>query len=188
VVDGAARDAEWDYDIIRGELAAHDPKLLEKPMLVVFNKTDLTAAAETWPVIRRARGAEGVALVEVAAATGAGVPALRTELGRLLPSAEELAVPPEPTGVVVHRLESAPDAFQISRDVDGAWRVAGPRIERLAAQTNFMIEESAERFQRTLERMGIDADLRRAGVEPGDAVRIGAVELEWAPELWSTAR
>jgi GTPase len=188
VVDGAARDAEWDYDIIRGELAAHDPRLLEKPMLVVFNKTDLPAAAEAWPAFRRARAAEGVKLVEVAAATGAGIRALRTELGALLPSAEEMAVPPEPTGVVVHRIESAPDAFQISRDVDGAWRVAGPRIERLAAQTNFTIEESAERFQRALERMGIDADLRRAGVEPGDAVRIGAVELEWAPELWSATR
>jgi GTPase len=188
VVDGAARDAEWDYDIIRGELAAHDPKLLQKPMLVVFNKMDLPGAAEAWPAFRRARAAEGVELVEAAAATGAGIPVLRARIGALLPSVEELAVPPEPTGVVVHRLDASPDSFQVSRDVDGAWRVTGPRIERLAAQTNFTIEESAERFQRTLERMGIDADLRRAGVEPGDAVRIGAVELEWAPELWTAAR
>jgi GTP-binding protein len=90
--------------------------------------------------------------------------------------------------VVVHRLETAPDAFRVARDVDGAWRVAGIRIERVAAQTDFGIEESAARFQRTLERMGIDAELRRAGIEPGDAVRVGAVELEWAPELWSATR
>jgi GTP-binding protein len=188
VVDGAARDAEWDFEIIRGELAAHDPALLQKPMLVAFNKLDLAAAAEAWPAFRKTRLAEGLAVVAVAAATGDGIDALRAELGRLLPSAEELAEPPEPSGVVVHRLETAPDAFRVARDVDGAWRVAGIRIERVAAQTDFGIEESAARFQRTLERMGIDAELRRAGIEAGDAVRVGAVELEWAPELWSATR
>ncbi len=188
VVDGAARDPEWDFEIIRSELEAHDPALLQKPMLVAFNKLDLAAAAESWPAFRKKRTAEGLTIVAVAAATGDGIDALRIELGRLLPSAEELAEPPEPSGVVVHCLDSAPDAFRVSRDSDDAWRIAGTRIERVAAQTDFGIEESAERFQRTLERMGIDAELRRAGIEPGEAVRIGAVELEWAPELWSATR
>jgi GTP-binding protein len=188
VVDGAARDPEWDFEVIRSELAAHDPTLLQKPMLVAFNKLDLAVAAESWPAFRKIRKAEGLSVVAVAAATGDGIDVLRAELGHLLPSAAELAVPPEPSGVVVHRLDTAPDAFRVSRDVDGAWRVAGARIERLTAQTDFGIEESAGRFQRSLERMGIDADLRRAGIEPGDAVRIGAVELEWAPELWSATR
>ena len=188
VVDGASRDPEWDFEIIRSELTAHDPALLEKPMLVAFNKLDLATAAEAWPAFRTKRKAEGLAVVAVAAAPGDGIDALRAELGRLLPSAAELAEPPEPSGVVVHRLEASPDAFRISHEVDGAWRVAGIRIERVAAQTDFGIEESAERFQRTLERMGIDAELRRAGIEAGDAVRVGAVELEWAPELWSATR
>lgn len=188
MVDGASRDPEWDFEIIRGELAAHDPALLEKPMLVAFNKLDLATAAKAWPAFQKKRKAEGLAVVAVAAATGDGIDALRAELGRLLPSAAELAEPPEPSGVVVHRLEAAPDAFRISHELDGAWRVAGIRIERVASQTDFGIEESAARFQRTLERMGIDAELRRAGIEPGDAVRVGAVELEWAPELWSATR
>jgi len=188
MVDGASRDPEWDFEIIRGELAAHDPALLEKPMLVVFNKLDLAAATEAWPAFRKVRKKDGLAVVAVAAATGDGIDALRAELGRLLPSAEELAEPPEPSGVVIHRLEAAPDAFRISHELDGAWRVAGIRIERVASQTDFGIEESAARFQRTLERMGIDAELRRAGIEPGDAVRVGAIELEWAPELWSAPR
>jgi GTPase len=188
VVDGAARDVAWDYDIIRQELAAHDPTLLEKPMLVVFNKIDLPAAAAAWPAFQRARKAQGLAVTASAAASGEGIGALRTELARLLPSAAELAAPPEPAGVVVHRLEAIGDTFRVSRDVDGTWRVSGKRIERVAAQTDFEIEESAQRFQRTLERLGIDAELRRAGVEPGDAVRFGALELEWASEAWSATR
>jgi GTPase len=77
--------------------------------------------------------------------------------------------------------------FLIERDRDGAFRVRGKRIERIAAQTNFDVDESAERFQRDLERMGIDAELRRAGVTPGDLVRIGASELEWEPTPWDDA-
>ena len=54
-----------------------------------------------------------------------------------------------------------------------SFRVRGARIERIAAQTNFDVEESAERFQRDLARLGIDAELRRAGIAAGDLVRIG---------------
>ena len=59
-------------------------------------------------------------------------------------------------------------------------------MERLAAQTNFDVEESTERFQRDLARLGVDAELRRVGVQPGDVVRFGEIELEWSGEAWST--
>ena len=76
------------------------------------------------------------------------------------------------------------DGFAVERDGDGAFRVRGKRDRRVAAQTNFDVEESAERFQRDLARMGIEAELRRNGIVPGDLVRIGGVELEWDPDVW----
>ena len=76
------------------------------------------------------------------------------------------------------------DGFSVELDVDGVFRVRGQRIERTAAQTNFDVEESAERFQRELARLGIDRELRRAGIAAGDAVRIGSVELEWEAQPW----
>jgi len=187
VVDGSSRDPEWDHEVIREELGAHDPALLEKPMLVVFNKLDLSSARDRWPAFARARRAEGGEAMGIAAATGEGLDAFRARVAELLPSAEELKAPPEPAGVVVHHIDSMVDGFVIERDRDGAFRVRGKRIERIAAQTNFDVEESAERFQRDLERMGIDAELRRVGVEPGDLVRIGGSELEWEPTPWEDA-
>jgi len=188
VVDGSDRDPGWDYDVIRDELRAHDPALLEKPMLVVFNKVDLPSAAEAWPEFRQARAREGIEAIAISAAGGEGVPRFRSALAKLLPPADELGAPPEPAGVVVHRIDAAPDRAFVSREPDGAYRVAGRRIERLAAQTDFEVEESAERFQRDLERVGADAELRRAGIQPGDTVRIGAVELEWEAEPWAARR
>ncbi|MCI0583047.1 MAG: GTPase ObgE [Chloroflexi bacterium] len=188
VVDGAGRDPAWDYDVIRDELAAHDPALLEKPILVAFNKLDLPGAAEAWPAFRKARQRDRLAVVGIAAATGQGIAELRVALAGLLPSADAMAEPPEPAGVVVHRIEGMGDAFSIERDEDGVLRVRGRRIERIAAQTNFEIEESAERFQRDLVRLGIAAELRSAGVTSGDLVRFGEVELEWEAEPWAVER
>jgi GTP-binding protein len=184
VVDGSDRDPEWSFNVIRDELGAHDPALLGKPMLVAFNKMDRPAAAAAWPAFRSARAAQGVAAVAISAATGEGLPELRLRLAGLLPSFEELAEPPEPAGVVVHRLESAGNAFTVARDEDGVLVVRGRKIERLAAQTNFDNEESAERFQEDLFKLGIDDALRRQGVEPGETVRIGSSELEWVADEW----
>jgi GTP-binding protein len=184
IVDGAARDPEWDHDVIREELRAHDPALLEKPLLVVFNKLDEPAAAAAWPAFRARRAGAGERVAAISAADGTGLVELRARLAELLPDAAEMGSPPEPAGVVVHRIEAMSDGFSVEVESDGAFRVRGKRIERVAAQTNFEIEESAERFQRELARLGIDDELRRAGVVAGDLVRIGATELEWEAQPW----
>jgi GTPase len=184
IVDGADRDPEWSFNVIRDELAAHDPALLEKPMLVAFNKMDKAAAAEAWPAFRDARTAQGLEVLAISAEAGTGLAELKVALAALLPTAaEDLAEPPTPAGVVVHRIEAMGDSFRVSRE-DGILVVHGKRIERIASQTNFEVEESAERFQRDLMKLGVDAELRRQGVVPGETVRIGPIELEWEPEAW----
>jgi GTPase len=181
VVDVAAANPERDYEVIREELAAHDPDLLDKLTLVVANKTDLAEAADQLEPFRRRRRKEGVEVVPMSAKTGKGVDDLLGTLARLLPDAADLARPGPAAGMVVHRLESAGDAFSVEHE-DGAFRVRGRRIERLAAQTNFDNDESADRFQRDLARLGVERELVRAGVSAGDTVRIGSVELEWSDE------
>jgi len=184
IVDGSGRDPGWDFDVIREELRAHDPALLEKPMLVAFNKMDRLAAAEAWPAFQRARDTDGLAVEAISASTGEGLDSFRARLAALLPDLAGLAEPPEPTGVVVHRISAMGDGFLVEVEEAGIFRVRGARVERIAAQTNFDVEESAERFQRDLSRLGVDAELRRAGIQAGDLVRIGAAELEWGNDLW----
>jgi GTPase len=188
VVDGASNDPGWDFDVIRDELEAHDPALLDKPMLVAFNKIDLPSAAEAWPAFRAARSKDGLETVAISASTGQGVDRFQAALAGLLPSADELDAPPEPSGVVVHRLDADPNRVSVILEADGAFRVAGKRIERLAVQTDFDVEESAERFQRDLARLGADEALRKAGIRAGDTVRVGTVELEWEAEPWAARR
>jgi len=120
-------------------------------------------------------------VIPISAAVGEGIAGVVAALARLLPDAATLAQPGVPAGIVVHRLESAGQAFAVELE-NGAFRVRGKRIERLAAQTDFENEESAERFQRDLARLGVERELVRAGVGSGDTVRIGPIELEWQDE------
>jgi len=181
VVDVAAADPERDFQIIRDELEARDPLLLQKLGLVVANKIDLPEADAQLAGFRRRRKREGLEVVAVSAREGQAIDKLLAALAGLLPDAATLAQPGETAGVVVHRFESAGDAFSVEQE-DGVFLVRGRRIERLAAQTDFANEESAERFQRDLARLGVERELLRVGVGPGDTVRIGAVELEWEDE------
>jgi len=181
VVDLAAPNPERDYQVIRDELEAHDASLLDKVTLVVGNKIDLAFGKDNQAAFAKPRKKEGKEFVIVSAAEGTGIDKLTAILARLLPDAETLAQPGEPAGVVIHRFEPGLDDFTVQRE-DGSYRVLGRRIERLAAQTNFDNEESAQRFQRDLARLGVERELVKAGVVPGDSVRIGKVELEWEPD------
>ncbi|HXQ96520.1 MAG TPA: GTPase ObgE [Candidatus Acidoferrales bacterium] len=184
VVDLAARDPQGDREIVRDELRLYDDRLLRKPLLVVANKLDLPGARERFDSFARVCAADGDEVVGVSALEGRGLRELEASVAALLPGPDELAVPPEPAGVVVHRFDSARETFSVERAGDG-FRLRGRRIERLVAQTDFENEESAERFQRDLERMGVARELRRAGVQPGDMVAIGTRELEWGEEGWA---
>jgi len=78
----------------------------------------------------------------------------------------------------VYRLEDD-IPFTIIRGDSGAYHVTGERIERAAAMTYWDYEEAVQRFQRTLEVLGITEALEQAGVQTGDTVFIGEYELEW---------
>lgn len=182
VVDASAADPLRDAAIIREELAAHNPALLEKTTLVVLNKIDRPGVRERIPELQRSFGALGLTSVACAAiggARGEGVRELREALAALLPDAETLAHPTEPAGIVVHRIDPvAILGFEVVREAD-SFRVRGKAIERLVHQTDFGRDESVQRFHHELRRQGIETALRKAGCRAGDTVIIGELSLEW---------
>ena len=120
----------------------------------------------------------------VSAHDGTGMAELRAVLDRSLAgvalSPREAAADRE---VRVHRFDPLEEGWRVVAEGSaGGLRVLGPADRDAAARTDFENAESRDRFQRVLERSGIDAELRRAGAGAGTMVHIGSAELEWGED------
>ena len=179
LLDGSQPDPIADFDTINAELAAFGHGLAAKAQIAAFNKIDLSEAQEKWKAVHKVLQQRGVETFAISAATHANTRELMYRAAQLLhelPAPEPLQL--EAPLPVIRLEEETP--FTITRDVDGAWRVSGRQVERLALRHRFDSEESLMAFQRAVEKLGVLAALRKAGVQEGDTVWIGLdYELEW---------
>ncbi|MDQ3880419.1 MAG: GTPase ObgE [Chloroflexota bacterium] len=182
VVNGDALDPVDEWRHVWREILAHDPALAARPSVVAYTKMDLESARERWPSVRAALRRDGTEPIAVSAHDGHGLDALGAAIRAALDAADaDTAAAPVSPEMRVHRFDPLAEGFEVIAEGD-ALRVRGRRIERVAARTNFDNVESRDRFQRHLERSGIDAELRRRGATNGTTVRIGPAELEWSDE------
>ncbi len=174
LLDGAKSLEEMLHDkaTIEGELRAWNPALLEKPMLTCISKLDLPEARARLAELRE-RFAE---VHGISAVTGEGVQDLVYTIARAIENA-----PAPAHAEPVARIDLVPrDAFSIERARDGSFVVSGERVERLASMTNFDSDEALARFERALERIGVERRLREMGAAEGDTVRIGSYEFTYS--------
>jgi len=71
------------------------------------------------------------------------------------------------------------EKFFIDVAEDGAYCVYGPEIERHYKRTQFENEDSMNRFLQIVESMGVIKELRKAGIQDGDTVRIFELEFDF---------
>jgi GTPase len=178
MLDGLGEDPLADFSQINSELALFDPKLGEKPQIVVFNKLDMPEAQARWPEIKKELEKRGYEPMAISALAQQNLQPLLWKAYELLQTAPE----PEPVpaqAMPVYRPETNPKAFTIERTDDGGYRVRGEAIERAAAMTYWEEEAAVMRFYRLIKSLGIDSALRQAGIQEGDTVYIGENDLEW---------
>lgn len=182
LLDGASPDPLGDFEVINQEMTLFNPALAERPQLVVLNKIDLAEARAAWPQLREKLAEGGHELLAISAVSGENVQQLLYQVKTLLdalPSADRTETV---EALPVLSPEANERAFSITRLEDDLWLVEGIAIERTAQMTNWDYYEAGLRFQRILSAMGITDSLREEGIEDGDRVQIGAVELVWGFE------
>lgn len=184
IVDGSAleRDPWQDFLTINKELAEYDAHLGSRPQVAVFNKIDLAEAQERWLAFKEAAEAAGYPVFAISAAAHQGTTELMQYASRRLQEIkQEEAEQAEQTRLTMQGPVLRPqpeDAFTITKE-KGEFIVRGKRIERIVSMTDPENEEGMDRLQITLEKMGVTKALEEAGVQVGDLVRFGKVELYW---------
>lgn len=173
------RDAVEDYKIIRRELKRYNERLTERPEIIVLNKADLVNDEEVYEFFKSEVG-EDKEIYPISAATHQNIDELLYCVADLLERTEQDEIVPEESDTrVVYRHEKDPDAFEITRDDDGAYVVSGGAIERLFKMTDFNRDAAVRRFARQMRSMGIDEALRERGIKAGETVRILGGEFEF---------
>jgi GTPase len=177
LLDGLSEDPVADYSQINSELSLFDPNLAKKPQIVALNKIDQPEVQERLGEIEKKFKELKVELMTISALARTNTRELLIQAYQKLeemPPLEELELP-----LPVYKPKEDPREFTVTREGANEWRVSGVSIERAAAMTYWQHDGSVRRFQRIMETLGVDASLRKAGVQEGDTVAIGEFELEW---------
>ncbi len=176
LLDGLSADPVEDFLQINSELALFDPGLRQKPMIVALNKIDQPEVLERWPKLKKALKKQGYEAMAISALARTNVRELLLKAVDRLSEASTFEETEQP--LPVYRPAEDPHAFTILREPDG-YRVKSASIERVAEMTPWDQSGSVRRFQKLMERLGVDKALREAGAQEGDTVYIGEYELEY---------
>lgn len=148
--------------VLLQELGNYQPDLLDRPRLVVGSRVDMapdhTFAGPT-----------------VSSMTGAGLPELVGALVGMVRDAREHE--PEHEAITIHHPVAS--EIQLTRHDDGAWEVLGRAARRAVALSDLTDDQALEYAQHRLKQLGVNTALARAGVKPGDEVRIGDFAFEY---------
>ncbi|MET7934067.1 GTPase ObgE [Streptomyces sp. NPDC005322] len=189
VLDTAAleseRDPLTDLDVIEAELAEYGG-LEDRPRLVVLNKVDVPDGKDLADIIRPDLEARGYQVFEVSAVAHLGLKELSFALAKIVADARAAKPKEEATRIVI-RPKAVDDAgFKVIAE-EGFYRVLGEKPERWVRQTDFANDEAVGYLADRLGRLGVEAELTKAGARAGDEVVIGpeedAVVFDWEPTI-----
>jgi len=183
LLDGLSEDPVADYLMINEELQQFNPEMAQKPQLVVVNKIDVTEVREQQEDLRtqllEAIGDRGSEVRFISAATGEGVDTLMGSIVGALAEMpkEDLDESPEPEPMHFRPQRSAPR--ETVRREKGVFVVESEAMERLTALADTRDQRVLLQLWREMRKSGLADRLVDAGIEAGDTIRFGKVEIEW---------
>ncbi len=186
LLDGTNEDPVADYHMLNKELRQFNPDLLSKPQIIAVNKIDVTEVREAQrditasltKAVKEWRSGEDSPVVFISAATGEGVAGLLSNILGLLEVLPKDILEPGTPAVQppVRRRVYLPNKVWVE---DGVYVVQSEVLERLAALADTRDSRVVIQLWREMERRGLARQLIDAGIEAGDTIRIGEVEVEW---------
>jgi GTP-binding protein len=180
-------DPMENYRAVRAELTARGAGLDELPELVALSKSDLWTEADTADQVAEWRETLGDSVLDVLAvssATGAGLEALTEAIVRAVPETVEAPEPsagPLDVDFEAEHLTYRPKGeggYSVEREEESVFRIHGKGVEVLFDRFDLSNEEALGYLETRLTEMGVMAELRRAGFESGNEIRVGEYEFE----------
>ena len=184
MLDGLSEDPVEDYRMINQELEQFNPEMAAKPQLVVVNKLDVTEVREDQEVLTEQLldviGDKGSSVHFISAATGEGVDTL---LGNIIGALAELPKEEIDVSLLPEPMHSRPQRSAgreaVWRASNGVFVVESEMMERLTAMADTRDQRVLLQLWREMRKTSLADRLIDAGIEAGDTIRFGKVELTW---------
>ena len=184
MLDGLSEDPVEDYRMINQELEQFNPEMAAKPQLVVVNKLDVTEVREYREMLTEqlldAIGDKGSSVHFISAATGEGVDTL---LGNIIGALAELPKEEIDASLLPEPMHSRPQRSAgreaVWRASNGVFVVESEMMERLTAMADTRDQRVLLQLWREMRKTSLADRLIDAGIEAGDTIRFGKVELTW---------
>ena len=171
------RNPVEDFHIINNELKNYSEKLSTRTQIIVASKADLIQDEEKYDELAKLAKENNMQIFKISSVTGEGVKELLDYVSKtlkVLPKEDLIEIEEIQK---VYTLEEK-EEFTINRE-DGIWVVNGPGVERIMRRVNLEDNESMHYFHKSLDKLGVNQALKKAGVKDGDTVSIDGWELEW---------
>tara|TARA_Y100000768_G_scaffold387278_1_gene378067 strand:+ start:2720 stop:3976 length:1257 start_codon:yes stop_codon:yes gene_type:complete len=149
--------------ILLRELKNYKPELLDRPRLLISSKADVATQDAL----------EGS--LSISSVTGEGIQEMKYKLELLVQEARD-AETIKSDEIVIHRPK--PKGISVSRE-GNIFTVIGRKAERAVSLNDLTNIEALEYIQFTLEKIGVNKALRKAGIRQGDYVQIGKLQFEY---------
>lgn len=184
LVDMTAEDPIKNYKIINEELRKHSERLANLYQIVALNKVD-SVDAETKTQITTEFKKLSRDVFVISAVTGENIDSLLDFMSVKVDEIEHTQ-----TEIVVEEdldaYNNDDSAFEVYKTAKDTYVVDGGKIRRLASVTDSRNTEQIIRLQGILIDMGVFTELQKQGIQNGDTVIIGHLEMEfWEDQVYS---
>lgn len=183
IVDGTEENPIKNYQIINNELKKYSEKLANLYQIVAINKID-SIEEERLSELKEEFKNLGVEVFCISAVTGENLEALKNELENKVDTIEKPV-----TEVIVEEDLGATDNndgyWEVHKVNKNTFVVTGGRIIRISQVTDQRSTEQVIRLQNIMISMGIMDEIKHQGVQNGDTIVVGKLELEyWDDEVY----
>lgn len=184
MVDAAStegRDPIADIYAINQELKAYNPELMKKPQVIAANKIDAIYDEAESPIqsLKDEFEPQGIMVYPISAVSGKNLKELLYHVYELLGTVDDAPIVFEQEYFPELGLfQNEPYTVEYHQD-ENAYVVEGPKIEKMLGYTNIESEKGFLFFQKFLREQGILEELKKAGIEEGDTVRMYGLEFDY---------
>jgi len=188
LASGSFQSVIQQWKTILSEFEAYDKSLLNRPYIVVGNKSDIAGTDAISAAVRKRMEQEDIPYLETSTVSGEGIQEL---IDTIL---EIVRRHPRPSGTTritaehnLHHIKIrkgekfAPVKILVLNNNSG-YQIIHPYLEKTIMKYDFDQDEAMFRFARLLKKFNIEELLEQNGAKSGDNVYIGDMVFEFEPD------